>query len=167
MNQKRMLAAIAIGPLAVAHLAVASAQDLPQNVKACAAELDDARRLACYDREVSKLGTRAADQQPSMETTTLSAEERFGMTDEMERKKQNGAQSPKLEHLTATVTKISHRRQGEFVMTLDNGQVWAQKHADSAFAVRVGDRVTIKTAAMGSYLLAPPSGRATRVTRVN
>ena len=45
--------------------------------------------------------------------------------------------------MSATVTAIDKRPRGELVVTLDNGQVWAQKNAERYFPLEVGDPVAI------------------------
>jgi FKBP-type peptidyl-prolyl cis-trans isomerase len=71
-----------------------------------------------------------------------------------------------LEQLQAQVTKVSTKPHGELVVTLENGQVWTEIQTNSGARVKAGDRVTIKPGALGSFLLAAPNGRSTRVTRV-
>jgi hypothetical protein len=44
------------------------------------------------------------------------------------------------------------------VITLDNGQVWAQVPTGTRFSLRVGDTVTITPGALGSFLLRKDSG---------
>jgi hypothetical protein len=82
---------------------------------------------------------------------------------EAEAQKQPGAPA-KIDKITAAVTAISKRPRGEMVVTLDNGQVWAQKDAQY-LPIKVGDQVTILAAALHSYKLIV-AGRVTSVTRV-
>jgi hypothetical protein len=74
-------------------------------------------------------------------------------------------QAPTPKRMSATVTAIEKRPRGELVVTLDNGQVWAQKNADRYFPLEVGDPVAILAGALGSFRLIAGS-RATPVTRV-
>jgi hypothetical protein len=74
-------------------------------------------------------------------------------------------QAPAPKRATATVTAIEKRPRGELVVTLDNGQVWAQKSADRYFPLKVGDPVAILAGSLGSFRLICGS-RATAVTRV-
>ena len=134
------------------------AAPVPDSVVACQKETDDAKRLACYDQEVRKhAGT---------------PEQRFGLRHNQSPPASAG-ESPaeqqekdELKTISATVTAISKRPRGESVLTLDNGQVWAQTQAGSRLRVRVGDTVSIRSAALGSYLLSSPRGGSTRVERV-
>ena len=66
--------------------------------------------------------------------------------------------------ISAIVTGIEKRPRGELVITLDNGQVWAQKEA-AYFPLKVGDPVAILAGALGSFRLIV-ANRATAVTQV-
>jgi hypothetical protein len=74
-------------------------------------------------------------------------------------------QAPAPKRMSATVTVIDKRPRGELVVTLDNGQVWAQKNVDRYFPLEVGDPVEILAGALGSFRLIAGS-RSTAVTRV-
>lgn len=175
MSRRRLSALIPASLLAVAHVPAASAADLAESLRACMAESDEARRLACFDRETAHLATPpSVEEMPAAAqaaeaaqtaTTELSPEEKFGLSEAQALEKQKGEEARKPERLTATLTSISQRPHGELVMTLDNGQVWLQKEA-VPFWVKVGDTVTIKAAAFGSFLMSTGSGRPIRVTRV-
>lgn len=67
--------------------------------------------------------------------------------------------------LQASITAVERRR-GLFVVTLSNGQAWAQTELDSRAEVRIGDTVTVRRAALGSYLLDTQAGIAARVKRL-
>jgi hypothetical protein len=70
-------------------------------------------------------------------------------------------------HMLAVVSAISNRPRGELIVTLDNGQVWAQIEA-TRYPLKPGDQVEIDVGAMGSYVLWSPSNRrATKVTRIS
>lgn len=108
----------------------------------CATVESDADRLACYDRT---FGT-PAEPKPLPDPPPNKPEavpERF----------------------TAVVSKIEWRN-GVFVATLDNGQVWMQSERDSRVQIAAQDTVTIRRASLGSYLLSGKQGIAARVKRV-
>jgi hypothetical protein len=67
--------------------------------------------------------------------------------------------------LRPTVTAIEKRAHGELVVTLDNGQVWAQKEVGAYFPLKAGDPVAILAGTLGSFRLIC-GNRATAVTRV-
>ena len=60
-----------------------SAQPLPDTLRACAAEPDSARRLACYDKEVGRLAQPPTARNTSPSTASSAAEispaEEFGL----------------------------------------------------------------------------------------
>jgi hypothetical protein len=69
--------------------------------------------------------------------------------------------------VTAKVISLRFRKYGEFVVTLDNGQVWEQNEPMPSAIVRVGDTVTVKKAVLGSYTLVTAARVATKVHRVD
>jgi hypothetical protein len=75
------------------------------------------------------------------------------------------AQPEQRSSIESTLTLLSSRRTGEFVYTLANGQIWTQSEAEQSGYVRDGSPVTIKRAALGSFLLVSGSV-STRVRRV-
>lgn len=69
--------------------------------------------------------------------------------------------------VTAKVISLRFKKYGEFVVTLDNGQVWEQNEPMPSAVVRVGDTVTVKKAVLGSYTLVTAARVATKVHRVD
>jgi hypothetical protein len=91
----------------------------------------------------------------------------FGLTEAAKRAREPEASREKLpESISGTVAKVARRPAGELVVTLGNGQVWTQLQVDPRARVAAGDIVTIKKAALGSYLLVTANRYATRVRRV-
>lgn len=156
------IAALMAMPVAMA------AEDPGAALRACRSETDDAKRLACYDREADRLGTQAASPAAAPATPALTPEERFGRTGAMNREESDRKEqeSRELGELRATVAEIWTRADGLMVLTLDNGQIWKQVRPDSAFRLKAGEKVRIQPAALGSYLLSGESKRSTRVSRV-
>lgn len=145
----------------------AAAKDQGGALKACRAEADDTRRLACYDREMDRIGQEQtavdAESPPS-----LTPEEQFGRTGRMasEETERRNKESRDLGELISTCTEIWTRSDGLMVFTLENGQVWKQNAPDAFFRLKAGDKVKIQPAAMNSFLLSGPSKRSTRVSRL-
>jgi len=71
-----------------------------------------------------------------------------------------------VESITATVNSVTLNASNRFVITLHNGQVWTQNETDSWPVLKPGDTVTIKRAAMGSFMLTGPRAVSWRVRRV-
>lgn len=116
---------------------------------ACASVRDDGDRLACYD---DAFGKPASAKSP----------DQFGLPPE----KPSPSAPAEPTTITAAVTKLDRLRDGKFVVTLDNGQVWSQSEINSQADVRVGDSVTVRRGALKSYLLVTKAGIATRVKRI-
>ena len=171
MIDVRVSAAVGIALLACAAAPALAAlpNPLADGLRQCAAESDQARRLACFDALAAGLPKVEADQ--------------FGLTADVARKRQSakapaaamtGASTPnKVEPTAAGQSlpgKIAALRQGSggvLVFTLDNNQVWVQADADTRFSFKVGDEVRIEHGAMGSFWLAANKGRKTRVKRIS
>lgn len=113
------------------------------DVSRCRDMIDDASRLVCYDGLFGD---------PHTPPDGAAGERR--------------AQAKKSFSFTATVTGLEKRRDGKFVATFDNGQVWEQTELNSRADVRVGDSVSVRRAALGSYLLSTREGIGTRVKRL-
>ena len=127
---------------------------LPTELLECRREANDARRLACFDREIA----RAAP----------SAEQRFGYRGAVARERidREKTAAPALERLQAKVLSVSTTASGDWVATLDNGQVWLQVPTGTRFSLRVGDSVIITPGALGSFLLRKGSSESSvRVRR--
>jgi len=164
-----------------------AATDISAAVRACRAETDDARRLACYDRvtdgaraaaptaaatpkSAAPVAAAAAPSAPAAApvAAAASAEDNFGrerqVAAEEQKRQQDAARS--LGELEASVTGIETRMDGLMTFTLDNGQVWRQNTPDSKFHLKEGDRVKIQPGSLKSFILSGPSKKSTRVTRV-
>ena len=82
--------------------------------------------------------------------------EDFGLSPETAQAKKKvdkpAAPAP-IESIESTIAGLQRRGTGELVLKLANGQVWLQGQADSRVHLKPGDRVTIKKALFGSYML--------------
>jgi hypothetical protein len=109
-------------------------------------------------------GTVATARAPSS-ATAQGAEQAFGLSAEQRVAKEENA-AP--EEMRARVSAVAnHPRPGRWVVTLDNGQVWEQREAgDPSRRPRPGDEITIRKAALGSFLLVAPGRGTFRVARV-
>ena len=148
--------------------AIAAAEDPGASLRACRSLPDDAKRLACYDREADRLGEQTKSAGAAPAAPALTPEERFGRTGAMNREESDrvAQESRELGELRATISEIWKRADGLMVLTLDNGQIWKQVRPDSQFRLKAGEKVRIQPAALGSYLLSGESKRSTRVSRV-
>ncbi len=67
--------------------------------------------------------------------------------------------------LTAKVIKVATLADTHQSVTLDGGQLWELDSPDPLLAT--GDTITIKRAALGSFILKTPSGRTSRAYRLH
>jgi len=133
--------------------ALAGAENLDDALRRCARESDPAQRLACFDAIVSGLSQVEAD--------------RFGMTADIERKRNPvGVQQAKDEMLSGKITELRQAPQGEWIFTLDNGQVWVQAEASPNLQFVVGEDLHIEHGAMSSLWLVADKHRKVRVKRL-
>lgn len=174
-----------LGACLVAGVSTLSAWAAPASDGAsCVAVNDDAARLACYDRA---FGRKAASSRTAATATSAApvaapptnavpapaapkdpvAE--FGLTEAARQAKDpvKAAEAAAPTSIAAKVISVRFRKYGEFVVTLDNGQVWEQNEPMPSAVVRVGDTVTVKKAVLGSYTLVTAARVATKVHRVD
>jgi hypothetical protein len=153
--------------------------------RSCVAIADDAARLACYDRAMGH--TAAPKPAPVAPTATAAPAAtsaaaapaapvkkdpvgEFGLSEQAKQAKDpakaaEAAAAP--DSITGRVMSVRWRKYGEFVVTLDNAQVWAQIEPMPSAVVRVGDTVTIKKALFGSYTLVTAGRIGTKVRRID
>lgn len=153
-----------------------------EELHACRDLADDRARLACYDAAVDR-GRKNADGEPGSGAANalatsptepadtapgLSQEDLFGKArEEVERSVEEATGSERIDSLSATVSGLRKYGYDKVLITLDNGQVWKQIDT-SSLRLRVGDRIDIERAALGSFMLRKPgNGRRMRVSRVD
>jgi hypothetical protein len=138
-NSARALLVLGLGGVVLGSVVAAppSAGDLAH----CAAIASPDERLACYDT----LAGRAPAPQPR---AAPKGDKAFGLT------KPVPAAAPEVpELIQARVTKVNDGgfNNASVYVVLDNGQTWTVEAPD--VRLKAGDAVTIKRAALGSYLL--------------
>jgi hypothetical protein len=123
----------------------------------CAATVEPAERLACYDKafppgpgarygEVETKVDREAARQQALRDFGLNGSQKEERTPEAER-------VDRPDRIEAAVTKVSYRASGERVVSLDNGQVWLITEVTEKGWIKAGDRISVKTAMMGTFML--------------
>jgi len=144
-------------------------QTVPASVTACAAEADDARRLACYDREMAREMARELARLQTSAPPALKPEDEFGLSERV-RRNQAEERAPerqaKLQELVAAVDKVSSDAAGLAVIELANGQVWRQTELVNGFYINSGDSVTITRGALTSFWVRVDSRPPAHVRRV-
>jgi hypothetical protein len=142
---------------------------LPDGMRACAAESDNARRLACYDKEVAHRtpAPPAHDAVPSTEavTPTAAAADEFGLGERVRKRKANDATAEAKAH-TAHVTKVIQLPNGLQRVALDNAEEWEQTEQEQGFNPQPGATATITRGKLGGFWMATDAYRKARVKRI-
>jgi hypothetical protein len=135
----------------------------------CARIADPGERLACYDgafgRPVAPVepdASAAANSSPGAPTDLGE----FGMNPSLREAHEAAALKTVPRSIEAVVVGVQRRPPGLQVLTLDNGQTWVQVEPDNRRSLAEGDRVVIRRAALGSYILNSPARHSMRVRRV-
>ena len=194
------------------------AQEIPETFLACAALNNEAERLSCFDREMTRqlLTSRdqvsrtdssetaviapvqertAADAAPSTPDENripaipaaqadapaavtlagpakVSTDNGIGMTEKPAEERaaivetHEPTKSKKPNDIIAMVTDVDRQPHGEYIVALDNGEIWAEEFVSGYFPVEVGDTVTIKKLMLSGYRLVTVSGKGFRVKRI-
>ena len=166
-DRVRLLAvALAVG------LAPGAGASVSADLSRCAAIAAPDTRLACYDQ----LAGRAADGRPIADVAAPAAAaaaasaravalanppQDFGLT--KAQVKPAPATPAEVPELKALVAGVGSDRNGHTLVTLDNGQTWS--FSDDDVRLAAGDPVTIRRAALGSFLMITPSRHTHHVHR--
>lgn len=126
----------------------------------CAEIADATARLACYDRAFPpKLQSPSSNQGPTS-AAAPAAQQRFGLPPE--RKLENAPPSS----ISASLSGLEFRSDGARLFVLDNGQRWLETDSQRRGVAEVGDRVEIRAASFGSFMLITPARVGIRVRRL-
>jgi hypothetical protein len=134
----------------------AGGEPLSDGLQRCARETDEHLRLKCFDELAGSLPQRKQDQ--------------FGMTAAVAQRRDPAAPKAPLvdpEVLDAKIAALRQGSHGEYIFTLDNGQVWLEQEVRAGERFSVGEAVQIKHGAMSSLWLSASSHRMTRVKRIS
>jgi len=178
----RVRIAVRAALLGACAIGTGLADDLKNGLARCAAIASRDDRLVCYD---ALSGTRsptrapapsmaspdapplpapapmaqgAAPPMPAAAAPETERPEDFGLTPV-----QRGLVQKHILSITARVSAFSYSKLGRVQVVLDNGQTWELDEPDPLLAP--GDFVTIRRAALGSFLLITPTKRSHRVHR--
>ena len=173
-------AALVLGAGGAAHAKDAKDGDKPAaplpevfaKVLDCRAITDPAQRLACFDAAVPAL----AQAQESKELRVVSREDVnrtrrglfgfvgsgfgiFGDDDDEDEKEE-------IKEITAVIKAVSGGA-GSYVFTLEDGAVWAQSDETYIKKPTAGKKITIRRAALGSFMGSVEGGLGFRIRRRN
>ena len=135
----------------------AAADAVPPALRACAGVKKNAERLACYDHTIERL---SSDSAPADSAAERSTEASFGASSMRSKEPVRTSEREELTSVSAHVTALSRDAAGALVINLDNGQQWLQTSGTSTPLLEVGHEVTITRAALNSFRMSTPSGRA-------
>jgi len=145
---------------AAATAEAATLQPSTEALQACANEVDQARRLTCFDRVVgpkpAPVVAAPAAIVPAVSAPAAPAADTYGLATKIKEKPQT---------LTARVAAVERGPGGALLITLDNDQVWRQSDAASV-VVKPGTEIKIIPALLGSYWLQASREQGIRVKRV-
>lgn len=96
----------------------------------------------------------------------ISEAQKFGLSSQQRAALEAKPAEPTPDATTAAVKTVRKLPSGYLLIGLDNDQVWQQAELDSLIRLQPGDRVTIRRASLGSYLLVTPAHYSTRVRRL-
>jgi len=145
-----------------APLIAGAAQQAPR----CSDVFDDAQRLACYDAVFGKptRSSPAAGIAAPVAAAPVVAVPVPAATAAAP-PASSGSPSTASASVVGNVSAVRWLADERFVVTLDNGQVWEQLERDRSAEVKAGDRVTVRGAMLGSFVLVTAGKVQTKVKR--
>lgn len=171
---KAWLGFAALGTLAIAM--PASAQQMPktappklfEDVVNCRAVQDSAERLSCYDRNVAALETAQKSNELYVADKAAMKEARRGLFGfSLPRLKIFGDEDlGDIDELETTIAAVSSGQRG-YIFTLPDGARWMQTDKKYMDKPKVGARIKIEKAALGSYMASIEKRPGFRVERIN
>jgi len=134
----------------------------------CTSVTNDAERLICYDSAITSL--RSAEAQGEIVAVDRRRveevqRESFGFNLPNLSRLLPAAGDTELENVETQVERVASAGEGRYRFILANGQRWTQAETRSVYNVRAGDTVTIRRAALGSYMLVSERGGAAHRVR--
>jgi hypothetical protein len=146
-------------------------------------EVENAReRLSCYDqqnpRAPGELSTKTVT--PARESTPPTYSEQPTTKQPLQEDQENSADTPapaeplrkgsifdwpEKVSISSTIAAVRRENQKKMVFRLDNDQIWLQT-SPRELPIRKGQKVTIKNATVGGFLLRTENGTTTRVQRI-
>jgi len=170
------LSLLGIAVLGIVAAVPAAAQKMPktatpkifENVVQCRAIQDSAQRLACYDRGVAALDTAQKSNELYVADKAAMKEARRGLFGfSLPSLKIFGDEDlGDLDQLETTIAGVSSGSRG-YVITLPDGARWAQTDKRYMDKPKVGAKIKIEKAALGSYMASINKKPGFRVERIN
>lgn len=162
-----LCSAILSPSLAVAQQAPSTPQsDILGGVVRCRDMADDGARLACFDAAASALA--AAGEVTLVSRTEVEQTQRqlFGFNASLLNPFSGRSDADELASITSTMASARQIGPDGWLVTLEDGSVWRQIDTTRAvFSTRQPHVVTVRRAAMGSYMMKVGNTPAFRVKR--
>ncbi|MBU1348080.1 MAG: hypothetical protein KKA16_14160 [Alphaproteobacteria bacterium] len=140
-----------------------------EELAACRIVAVDAERLACFDRVVAAFDqAEQAGEVMVVERRQVTEARRalFGFSLEALPLFQRGAEPDRIDEIETTLARASAGANGKWLFVLADDSVWVQTDSNSLVRPpRPGSEISIRQAAMGSYLLSVNGARSVRVRR--
>ena len=131
----------------------------------CASVVDPNERLACYDQAFPPAANARAAETAEAKRVRLTQE--FGLSGVQKLAKEPVSErEARPDRIEAAIATIYSSPTGERIVTLDNGQLWMLTEVTSQGHLKTGDKVVVRKAAMGSFMLVTPSRIALRAKRL-
>ena len=181
MNGKYVWILLASSCLLAGPAQAASQRQQPRpeiftNLLQCRSIADGAARLACFDQQVGAMDAAAQrDEVVVLDKSELNKTRKtlFGFSfpklpflgggDDDEGK----AQEEGVTHIEATIASVRSLGYGKWQIGLDDGAQWLTTEAMTFNDPKVGQKIELKRAAMGSFMGKVQGGRAVRMKRVS
>ncbi|MFL5298421.1 MAG: hypothetical protein ACJ798_18750 [Phenylobacterium sp.] len=140
-----------------------------QKLMDCRKVADNAQRLACFDEAAAAMDQAEAKGDivvVDREQARKVRRQAFGFTLPSLSLFERGEKPEELETVQAKVVGVRQNGAGKWVLRLDSGAVWVQVDTnDIGTDPQAGETVTIRKAALGSYMLVLPHHRSFRAHR--
>ncbi|MDQ1153961.1 hypothetical protein [Brevundimonas sp. SORGH_AS_0993] len=138
-----------------------AASNAIQAVTQCRTIESDAARLACFDAAAATLAAAGEVAIVSRQEIQQNQRRLFGFDVSIVNPFDRDGRTEELQSITATLTSARNLGRGEWIITLDDGSIWRKiDSGDLSLSTRRRYSVTVRRAAMGSYMMkvgdAPP-----------
>ena len=169
-----MVSALGVGLWVAGSVAAQAPDKVSGELIGCLAQIEDAKRLACYDSTVKSLSAEARRVSESREAAAIGAKQKREAEAMAEAAKKSESEFGKratsdaaVEEIHAQIKSTHLDHEKRLVVSLDNGQTWRQAESRMLPPIKSGMDVTVERGSFGSYrMLIPSAKRTIPVTRI-
>lgn len=163
MSSQYLHTSVLLIALAATSATVHTRDAVAQSHHPCASVIDPAARLDCYDSAFPP----SANALTRGEAARVQAVQDFGLAEtQPQAKAAERGQASTPDRIEAGVVKVREHANRRRVVTLDNGQVWVLTENTLRGSIKRGDRVVVRNAALGSFMLITTAGVPLRARRL-